>query len=224
MENTNRTALITGASRGIGKACADLFKVNGYTVLTPGRSELDLLNANSIKNYIAGLKSPVHVLVNNAGINPLSHVGEIDFENARQLIDTNFWAPVMLTDLLAPKMKAQGYGRIVNISSIWSGVTKSGRSMYASSKAAINAFTRTAAVEYARYNVLVNAVAPGYVNTELTKINNTPEQIEQIKANLPINRLAEPKEIAELIYFLSSEKNSFVTGQTIFADGGYSIV
>jgi 3-oxoacyl-[acyl-carrier protein] reductase len=71
---------------------------------------------------------------------------------------------------------------------------------------------------------LVNAVAPGYVGTELTKINNTPEQIEIIKSNLPINRLAEPSEIAELVYFLASEKNTFVTGQTIFADGGYSIV
>ena len=140
---------------------------------------------------------------------PLRHSGELDFKNAYQLMETNFWAPVLLTDLLAPKMKAQGYGRIVNISSIWSGVTKSGRSMYASSKAAINAFTRTAAVEYADSNVLVNAVAPGYVNTELTKINNTPEQIEIIKSNLPINRLAEPSEIAELIYFLASEKNTF---------------
>lgn len=224
MEFINKTVLITGASRGIGKACAELFSAQGYNVLTPTRQELNLLDQNSIKAYVTGLTSPVHVLINNAGINPLANIGEIDFKNAHQLVDTNFWAPVILTDLLAPKMKERGYGRIVNISSIWSGVTKSGRAMYASSKAAINAFTRTAAVEYASYNVLVNAVAPGYVNTELTKINNTPEQIEVIKSNLPINRLAEPIEIAELIYFLASEKNSFVTGQTIFADGGYSIV
>lgn len=224
MEFINKTVLITGASRGIGKACAELFRKQGYNVLAPTRQELNLLDQNSIKAYVTGLTCPVHVLINNAGINPLANIGEIDFKNAHQLVDTNFWAPVILTDLLAPKMKERGYGRIVNISSIWSGVTKSGRAMYASSKAAINAFTRTAAVEYASYNVLVNAVAPGYVNTELTKINNTPEQIEVIKSNLPINRLAEPIEIAELIYFLASEKNSFVTGQTIFADGGYSIV
>lgn len=220
----NKTVLITGASRGIGKSCAELFSAHGFRVLAPSRQELDLLSPKSIKDYISSLNQPIDVLINNAGVNPLAHVGEIDFENAHQLIDTNFWAPVILTDLLAPKMKERGYGRIVNISSIWSGVTKAGRSMYASSKAAINAFTRTAAVEYASSNVLINAVAPGYVNTELTKINNTPEQIEVIKSNLPINRLAEPSEIAELIYFLASEKNSFVTGQTIFADGGYSIV
>jgi 3-oxoacyl-[acyl-carrier protein] reductase len=220
----NKTVLITGASRGIGKSCAELFSAHGFSVLAPSRQELDLLSPKSIKDYVSSLNQPVDVLINNAGVNPLAHVGEIDFEKAHQLIDTNFWAPVILTDLLAPKMKGRGYGRIVNVSSIWSGVTKSGRSIYASSKAAINSFTRTAAVEYASSNVLINAVAPGYVNTELTKINNTPEQIEVIKSNLPINRLAEPSEIAELIYFLASEKNSFVTGQTIFADGGYSIV
>lgn len=220
----NKTVLITGASRGIGKACAELFLAQGYTVLCPSRNELDLLSEQSIRDYVSNLKQPIDVLINNAGINPLGVVGEIDFKNAYQLMETNFWAPVLLTDLLAPKMRDQGYGRIVNISSIWSGVTKAGRAMYASSKAAINAFTRTAAVEFASSNVLVNAVAPGYVNTELTKVNNTPEQIDVIKSNLPINRLAEPCEIAELIYFLASEKNSFVTGQTIFADGGYSII
>ncbi len=220
----NKTVLITGASRGIGKACADVFMQHGYTVYAPSRQELDLLSQKSINDYVALLDKPIDVLINNAGVNPLATVGEINFDNAHQLIDTNFWAPVILTNLLAPKMKAQGYGRIVNVSSIWSEVTKPGRSMYASSKAAINAFTRTVAVEYASFNVLVNAVAPGYVNTELTKINNTPQQIDAIKSNLPINRLAEPSEIAELIYFLASEKNSFVTGQTIFADGGYSII
>jgi len=220
----SKTVLITGASRGIGKACAKLFGEHGYHVLAPTRGEMDLSSPESIHTYITALKTQVDVLVNNAGINPLANIGSIDFTAARHLMDANFWAPVILTDLLAPAMKDNGYGRIVNISSIWSGVTKPGRAMYASSKAAINAFTRTAAVEYAAYNVLVNAVAPGYVNTELTQINNTPEQIEIIKSNLPTKRMAEPVEIAELVYFLSSEKNTFITGQTIFADGGYSIL
>lgn len=220
----NKTVLITGANRGIGKSCSELFIKHGYSVYSPDRNELDLLSEKSIRSYISSIDKTIDVLVNNAGINPLAPVGEIDFLLAHQLMQTNFWAPVLLTNLLAPKMKNQTYGRIVNISSIWSGVTKSGRSMYASSKAAINAFTRTTALEYANSNVLVNAVAPGYVNTELTKINNTPEQIEIIKASLPINRLAEPNEIAEVVYFLASEKNTFVTGQTVFADGGYTIL
>ena len=217
-------ALVTGASKGIGKACAQKFIAQGYQVLAPLRSEMDLGNKGSISSYIAGIKEPVDVLINNAGVNPLGNIGNIDFSDAGMLLDVNFWAPVILTNLLAPRMKENGYGRIVNVSSIWSGVSKPGRSIYASSKAAINAFTRSAALEFAPYNVLVNAVAPGYINTELTKQNNTPEQIEVIKKNLPVNRLAEPEEIAELIFFLASDKNTFVTGQTIFADGGYSIV
>ena len=220
----SRTALITGAGRGIGKACSQKFADYGYSVIIPSRNEMDLNSRESIINYISSLDCDIDVLVNNAGINPLANIGSIDFDSAGELMNVNFWAPVFLTELLAPRMKNRGYGRIVNISSIWSGVTKAGRSMYASSKAAINAFTRTAAVEFGPYNVLVNAVAPGYINTELTKQNNTPEQIENIKKNLPVNRLAEPEEIAELIFFLASEKNTFVTGQTIFADGGYSLL
>ncbi len=220
----NKTVLITGASKGIGKACVEVFQKNGYSVVAPMRKEMDLLNTISIQSYLDNLNQDIDVLVNNAGINPLAIIGEIDFRSAHELLNTNFWAPVMLSNFFAPKMKQRGFGRIVNVSSIWSGVTKPGRSMYASTKAAINAFTRTAAVEFASSNVLINAVAPGYVNTELTELNNSPEQIEQIKASLPINRLAEPVEIAELIYFLASDKNTFVTGQTIFADGGYSII
>jgi len=224
VEHTNKTVLITGGSRGIGRACVEKFAEQGYHVLAPGRSELDLLDKGSIAAYVSELKGNVDVLINNAGVNALGRVGEINFRDAEQLVDVNFWAAVHLTNGVAPVMRVNNYGRIVNISSIWSVVTKEGRAMYASSKAAINAFTRTVAVEYAPYNVMVNAIAPGYVDTELTKINNTPEQIESIRRSLPVHRLAEPSELAEVIYFFASERNTFVTGQTIVADGGYSIV
>ena len=220
----NKTVLVTGAARGIGRACAQKFTGEGYTVLAPSRNEMDLNSQDSISNFISAIKTPIHVLINNAGINPLSGIGNINFNEARSLMNVNFWAPVILTDLLSAGMKDMGYGRIVNISSIWSNISKEGRSIYSSSKAAINAFTRATAIEYAKFNVLVNAVAPGYINTELTKINNTFGQIETIKNNLPVKRLGEPEEIAELVYFLASDKNTFVTGQTIFADGGYSII
>lgn len=91
-------------------------------------------------------------------------------------------------------------------------------------KAGINGLTRAAAVELAPYNILVNAVAPGFVNTEMTCVNNTPEQIKQIVQQLPVKRLAQPDEIAQLVGFLASEQNSFMTGQVLYVDGGFSCV
>jgi 3-oxoacyl-[acyl-carrier protein] reductase len=118
-------------------------------------------------------------------------------------------------------MKRRQYGRIVNVSSVWSLVTKEGRLPYSASKSALNGITRTLAVELAPHNVLVNAVAPGYVNTELTRKNNTPEAIKAFAEQLPIQRLAEPREIAELVAFLCSARNSYITGQVIAIDGGF---
>ena len=110
----------------------------------------------------------------------------------------------------------------MNISSIWSGVAKPQRFVYATTKSGINGMTRAAAVELAPAGVLVNAVAPGFVNTELTRQNNSPEALQQIAATIPAGRLAEPREIAELVAFLCSRRNSYLTGQTIFADGGFT--
>jgi 3-oxoacyl-[acyl-carrier protein] reductase len=119
-------------------------------------------------------------------------------------------------------MKRNNYGRIVNISSVWSKVTKPGRLVYSMTKSGLNALTRSLAVELAESNILVNSVAPGYVNTELTKQNNTPAEIEKIKETIPLRRLAEPEEIAETVAFLVSSRNTYITGQVIIADGGYT--
>lgn len=223
MANINKIALITGASRGIGKATRDLFVSRGIEVIAPTRSEVDLLDTESIRKYVSQLNCNIHILINVAGINPICEVGTIDFQKAKELFEINYWACVELINSVAPIMRKQNYGKIVNISSIWSSVSKPGRSIYASSKAAINGFTRSAALELASANILVNSVAPGYVNTELTKVNNTPEQIEKIAEYIPLKRLAEANEISELIYFLCSPANTYITGQTIFIDGGYTI-
>ena len=131
-------------------------------------------------------------------------------------------APMRLIRALSPQMAHRGYGRIVNISSIWSGVAKPRRFVYATTKAGVNGMTRALAVEMAATGVLVNSVAPGFVNTELTQQNNSVEAITQIAANVPIGRLAEPEEIAEVVAFLCSRRNSYLTGQTIFVDGGFT--
>ena len=216
-----KIALVTGASRGIGAAIARAFQERGAIVLSPSRAEMDMSDISSIERYIGSVKGPIDILVNNAGINILAGLEEIEKETINETLQVNLIAPIMLTKLVAEKMKRSRYGRIVNISSIWSVVAKERRLAYAASKSAMSGVTRTLALELAQYGILVNSVAPGFVNTELTSQNNSPEQIRQISNNIPLERLAEPQEIAEVVLFLCSERNSYMTGQVLVVDGGY---
>ncbi len=217
-----RVALVTGASRGIGKAIADQLRVNGVEVIIPTHAEMDLESNESIDKYIESLSMTVDILVNNAGINPIAsfqNISENDFANTLQI---NLIAPMRITRALIQGMINQRYGRIVNISSIWSLVSKPGRITYSVSKNGLNGFTRALAVEVAQYNILVNAVAPGFVNTDLTKLNNSPKDIETIINKIPLGRLAEPEEVANYVGFLCSDLNSYITGQCLVLDGGFS--
>ncbi len=216
-----KTAMVTGASRGLGKVFAEQLLKNGMRVLTPDRRQLDLLSNISIDQYLSSLTEPVDVLVNNAGINRISQIAfsDVDLEYTLQV---NLIGPIRLARGLIPGMIDRQYGRIVNISSIWSIVSKPGRITYAVSKTGLNGYTRSLAVELAPYNILVNAVAPGYVNTELTRQNNTEQDLQLICQTIPMKRLAEPMEIARLVSFLCSEENSYLTGQCLVIDGGYS--
>jgi 3-oxoacyl-[acyl-carrier protein] reductase len=217
-----KTALITGGSRGIGLAIRERLDRKGINIIAPGRNDLDLLSAPSIDAYVSSLGRPIDVLINNAGINIIQPLAEVSDDNIQASIQINLLAPFRLARALAPGMKERGYGRIVNISSVWAMVTKMGRAPYSMAKAGLGGMTRTLAVELASSNVLVNAVAPGYVDTELTRQNNTDEQIEGIKKLIPMGRLAAPEEIAEVVAFLASEKNSYITGQVIVVDGGFT--
>jgi 3-oxoacyl-[acyl-carrier protein] reductase len=114
------------------------------------------------------------------------------------------------------------WGRIVNISSIYSIISRKGRAAYSASKAGLNGFTRTAALEYAGEGILVNSVCPGFVDTDLTRQNNTREQLAELTNHVPLRKLGSPDEIANFVYFLGSEQNQFITGQTIPIDGGFT--
>ena len=216
-----RTVLITGAARGIGRAVAELLRSRGATVLAPSRREMDLCSNDSIDTYLAALEGGVDILVNNAGINPLASAGEFTDGDLQATLQVNLVAPMRLIRQLSPGMAERGYGRIVNISSIWSGVSKPRRFVYTATKSGINGVTRALAVELSGSGVLVIAVAPGFVNTELTRKNIPEEGLREIAATIPMGRLAEPEEIAEIVAFLCSARNSYITGQTIFADGGF---
>lgn len=216
------TALVTGSSRGIGSAIANKFAQEGVTVLAPTRNDLDLMSNNSITSFLSSLKQPVDILVNNAGINLLSGVTEVSNVNIHDTFQVNLIAPIQLIKGIASQMMDRKFGRIVNISSIWSFISKRRRVTYSISKAGLNGLTRTLAIELAPYNILVNSVAPGYVNTELTRQNNSEQEINAIRESIPLQRLAEPDEVAELVFFLSSEHNTYITGQVITIDGGFT--
>jgi 3-oxoacyl-[acyl-carrier protein] reductase len=217
-----RTALVTGGSRGIGRAVVKALEARGARVIAPPRSELDLLRPGQVEAYLGALRAPIDILVNNAGINPLGTALDANDEDIEQAIQVNLLAPMSLARGVAPGMVERGWGRIVNVSSIFGTVTKPGRFAYTVAKTGMNGLTRSLAVELGPRGVLVNSVSPGFVATELTYQNNSPEALAQVAAELPLRRLADPSEIAELIAFLASSANTFVTGQVILADGGYS--
>jgi len=220
----SKCVFITGGSRSIGRSIAARYRQEGYEVLAPLRSELDLASIPSIKAYLAGLDpSPVDVLINNAGENILGALDGLDLEQWQHSQTVNLTAPFLLIRHMAAAMARRGWGRIVNISSIYSLLGRPGRASYSASKAGLNALTRSAALEYAKGNVLVNAVCPGIVDTDLTHQNNPPDQIRALCAQIPLARLAETPEISELVYFLGSERNTYITGQTIIIDGGISL-
>jgi 3-oxoacyl-[acyl-carrier protein] reductase len=219
---TTYTALVTGASRGIGRAIAHQLSADGYKVLTPSRTEMNLESDQSIHSYLSSLHQRVDVLVNNAGINRIAAIDAINGKDIQDTLQINLIAPLQLIQAVALGMRENKFGRIVNISSIWSMVSRAGRTSYSMSKTAINGMTRSLAVELAPFNVLVNAVAPGYVLTDLTRQNNSKEELEKISETIPVRRLADPPEIAKVVAFLCSENNTYLTGQTIVVDGGYS--
>ncbi len=218
-----RKVLITGGSRGIGKATAECFRQNGYEVFTPTRDELDLSDRDSVFHYIDSIK---HIrfdsLVNCAGINTLANIDELNDQKLDTMVNINLITPMLLIQGVAENMKEQRYGRIVNIGSIWGLVGKPGRVGYSATKHGIHGVTQTLAVELAQYNILINTICPGYTLTDLTFKNNTKEQLDEIAGNIPMGRLAKPEEQAKAIFFLGSENNTYITGQQIAVDGGYS--
>ena len=217
---TKRTALITGSTGGIGNSLVSSLKEN-LNVISPTRKELDLSSNSSIDDYISSLDVPIDIIVNCAGIHKAGNCEDLTTHDFQNILQINLIAPFQIISGLVKGMKERKYGRILNISSIWSIVSKEKRSIYSASKSGLDGLTRTLALELAPFNILVNSIAPGYVNTDMIQQYNSKKELEKIKQIIPLNRFAEPDEIAELVKFLSSEKNSYITGQIIPIDGGY---
>lgn len=216
--------LVTGASRGIGKAIADLYSEKGYLVDTPSRELLDLSNKESVLEFITKHKDKGYdIIINDAGCNLINYIENIKDNDMMQMLQVNLLSPIMLLRGFVPYMKKKKFGRIVNIGSIWGVITKPGRSIYSATKHGIHGISSTLALELAPYNILVNTIAPGQTLTELTLRNNSPEDICKMERDIPIGRLAKPEEIAKAVFFLGNENNTYITGQQIIVDGGLTI-
>lgn len=243
---TGKVALVTGATRGIGEAIADTLWQSGADVYLTGtkleainhlnasvRAEgierkhylwLDLSNEYSLNHFLQQLeKIPViDICVNNAGINIVRDFCEVSNEEFMQVQKVNVFGPRRILNVVVPKMKANKYGRIVNIASIWSVINRPGRSSYGISKNAIHGLTKALSIELAADNIMVNSVSPGFTMTELTVRTNTPEQLVELGNKVAARRLADPQEQANVVAFLCSEQNSYMTGQNLIVDGGYT--
>jgi 3-oxoacyl-[acyl-carrier protein] reductase len=240
----NQIVLVTGSTRGIGKTSANLFIQQGAKVLITGTPQecpaglkeewgnsfeyisADFSTRDGINSFISKLRQypRIDVCVNNAGINRLALFHEVNDEDYDEMLSVNMNAPFSICRFLAGKMKQQHYGRVVNIASIWGVISKQKRSVYTVTKNAIIGLTKNMAVELAAFGVIVNSVSPGFTMTELTSKNLAKDEMNLLASQVPLGRFAEPHEIAKVILFLCSKENSYMTGQNIIVDGGFTNV
>ena len=231
-----KSIVVTGASKGIGRAAADPLAEQGWSVIGIARSsprsfpesfiETDLADHHQTYALARGLaaRGDVVGIVNNVGVARHETIDGVDFEAFNMVMDLNVRPALQLTQALLPNMRAARFGRIINLTSL---VTRGlgFRSSYAAAKAALESLTRTMAIEHAGDGITANAIAPGPTETELFRSSNPPGsegEARYLKA-VPMIRLAHPAEIAAAIAFLAADRAAFVTGQTLFVDGGASL-
>ena len=238
MRFLDKRVFITGASRGIGAAIAKAYKVEGAFVVGTKTQNIDTNNDFCDEWYITDfsdedqilgcadyLKSKdIDILVNNAGFNINENFSSIDLEVFKKIQQVNLIAPFLLCQAAVKGMEQKGWGRIVNISSIWGKISKTGRAAYSASKFALDGLTISLSAEYSSRGILANCVAPGFIDTSLTRRMLTANEITDLVSRVPIARLGSVSEIANLVLWLSSAENTFTTGQNIEIDGGFTRV
>ena len=238
-----RVALVTGGTRGIGAAISIKLKESGYKVaaIYAGNDEVATKFSKenkiavfkwSIANYeecIAGIKSvedelgEIDILVNNAGITRDGMFHKMSQEQWRDVINVNLNGLFNMTHPLWDKIRARGFGRIVNISSINGQKGQLGQANYSAAKAGELGFTKSLALEGARKGITVNAICPGYINTDMVKAMSE-KAIEATESQIPVGHLGEPDDIARCVKFLVADESSFITGSTISANGGHYLI
>ena len=241
LDLTGQIALVTGASRGIGQAIADALmqlgaKVIGTATTVDGAAAIDArLKANGGRGVALNVTDPkaceeiidfivkdfggIQILVNNAGITRDQLAMRMKSEEWTDVIDTNLSAVFRLSQaVLRPMMKARS-GRIINITSIVGHMGNPGQANYAAAKAGVSGMTRALAREIGSRNITVNCVAPGFIDTDMTRALSE-EQQNALKANIPLARLGTPEDVAQAVAFLASPAAAYITGNTLHVNGG----
>ncbi len=239
----SKLAIITGGTRGIGRAISEDLSNDGYIVVANYASndsvaqefnaqtgieiaKWDVSNYNDCQDNINAITKrynlPVSVLVNNAGISKDSMLHKLEHEDWHNVINVNLNSCFNMCRAVIGDMRAQNYGRIINISSINALSGRIGVSNYSAAKAGMLGLTKSLAKESASKGITVNAIAPGYINTDLLS-NVSKEVMEEITNQIPVKRLGRPEEIARLVKFLASADSGFITGETISINGGHHI-
>ncbi|MCB2227125.1 MAG: SDR family oxidoreductase [Desulfarculaceae bacterium] len=244
---SGKTALVTGATRGLGEVAATALAKAGANVAVCGRSrpdmdrvsealcglgaratgfELDVLDKAKVAAAVAKISQelgPIDILVNNAGVNYRVPVVEFPEEEWDRIIDTNLKGYFLVAQAVAPGMLERGYGKVINMSSIFGGVGMMNQLAYSCSKGGVDQMTKVMAIEWAKEGIRVNAIAPTYFETELvTQIRNDPERFNFINERTPMGRWGYPPELEGIVIFLASPGSDFITGQTIYIDGGWT--
>ena len=235
----SRVAIVTGGTRGIGRAICKALKADGMTVVANYAGNEEKARAFTEETGIAAYKwdvgdhqqcvdgcarvenevGPIDVLVNNAGITRDGTILKMTYQMWKEVIDTNLGGCFNMAKAVFPGMRERNFGRIVNIGSINGQGGQYGQVNYAAAKSGIHGFTKALAQEGARYNVTVNALAPGYIDTDM--VAAVPADVlQKIVAKIPVGRLGHAEEIARGVAFLTSEEAGFVTGSTMSINGG----
>lgn len=218
-----RTLLLTGATGDIGHAIAEKYKKKGEIVIAPTRAECDLSIPESVDRYLTTISSTIDVFIHCAGFNEPKKIEDIQYNDLLKTHQINAFAFYQIVNFLTKNKKIAEGGHILGISSIYGQISRPARFSYASSKHSLNGMVKTLAIELGPLNIKVNSISPGFVDTKLTRKNNSPEKIREFEKKIPLGRLVSVDDVANIVYFFASPENTFVTGQDIIIDGGYTI-